>query len=67
MAIGEPFGPVGESVNVSQFAFQKVLPGGLEPGVACLFHFSSETDGLPGLELAENGLLAGGFERIKWG
>ena len=44
---------------------EKVLPAGLEPGVACLRRFSSESDGLPGLELTENGLLGGSFGSIK--
>ena len=29
---------------------EKVLPRGMKEGVACLQRFSSETDGLPGLD-----------------
>ena len=32
---------------------EKVLPRGMKEGVACLQRFSSETDGLPGLELVD--------------
>ena len=46
---------------------EKVLPGGLEPGVACLRCFSSETGGLPGLESAQIGLIVYRFGSIKAG
>ena len=48
---------------------EKVLPRGMKEGVACLRRFSSETDGLPGLDCGITGLcvwcpqLPGGAER----
>ena len=38
---------------------EKVLPRGMKEGVACLQRFSSETDGLPGLELGKRVCLRG--------
>ena len=35
---------------------EKVLPRGMKEGVACLQRFSSETDGLPGLDCGITGL-----------
>jgi len=40
-------------VEIEEITAEKVLPRGLEPRVACLQRFSSETDGLPGLELGK--------------
>ena len=48
---------------------EKVLPRGMKAGVACLQRFSSETDGLPGLDCGITGLCVwcpqplGGAER----
>jgi hypothetical protein len=40
-------------VAVEKITAEKVLPRGMKEGVACLQRFSSETDGLPGLELGK--------------
>jgi hypothetical protein len=49
-------------VEIEKITAEKVLPRGLEPGVSCLRCLSSETDGLPGLELAKTNCL-----REVWG
>ena len=53
--------------EIEKITAEKVLPRGMKEGVACLCRFSSESDGLPGLELAENGLLGGSIGGIKAG
>ena len=45
--------------EIEKITAEKVLPRGLEPRVACLQRFSSETDGLPGLELGKRVCLRG--------
>jgi hypothetical protein len=41
-------------VEVEKITAEKVLPRGMKEGVVCLQRFSSETDGLPGLELGKS-------------
>ena len=46
-------------VEVEKITAEKVLPRGMKEGVVCLQRFSSETDGLPGLELGKRVCLRG--------
>jgi len=48
--------------EIEKITAEKVLPRGMKEGVACLQRFSSETEGLPGLELGKRVCL-GGFWR----
>ena len=43
-------------VAVEKITAEKVLPRGMKEGVSCLQRFSSETDGLPGLDCGITGL-----------
>ena len=49
-------------VEVEKITAEKVLRRVMKEGVACLQRFSSETEGLPGLELGKRVCL-GGFWR----
>ena len=49
-------------VEIEKITAEKVLPRGMKEGVVCLQRFSSETEGLPGLELGKRVCL-GGFWR----
>ena len=44
---------------------EKVLPRGMKEGVACLQRFSSETDGLPGLESGKTTCLGEVLRALK--
>ena len=44
---------------------EKVLPRGMKEGVACLQRFSSETDGLPGLESGKTTCLEELWRALK--
>ena len=51
--------------EIEKITAEKVLPRGLEPGVACLQRFSSETDGLPGLESGKTTCLGELWRALK--
>ena len=52
-------------VEIEKITAEKVLPRGLEPGVSCLCRFSSESDGLSGLESGQTTCLGEFWRTLK--